>query len=114
MGKVFHQCVKLYGLLEYYAVIKLYHIDYIYMDHLSSKTTTIIIIDKALQHLYGDSPVCIFISKRNSTDTTGPGWARRRHWGWILQGQDLETRAQARQNQILHLTTQTRCTTDHI
>ena len=69
MGKVFHQCVKLYGLLEYYAVIKLYHIDYINMDNLSSKTTTIIIIDKALQHLYGDSPVCIFISKKNSTDT---------------------------------------------
>ena len=53
MGKVFHQCEKLYGLLDHYAVKMYYHIDYIDMDDFSSKTTAIIIIDKALLHLYG-------------------------------------------------------------
>ena len=48
-----HTCVLTYGLLDHYAVKMFYHIDYIDMDDFSSKTTAIIIIDKALLHLYG-------------------------------------------------------------
>ena len=65
-GQGFSPVCKQYGLLDYYAMKKLYHIYYIDMDHFSSKTTTIIILLRRPYNTYmAIPPVCIFICKRN-------------------------------------------------
>ena len=58
-GQGFSPVCKLYGLLDDYAVKKLYHIDYIDMDHFSSKTTTIIILLRRPYNIYMAIPQCV-------------------------------------------------------